>query len=232
MTEQDKPKITLSFTENRKRVSLKQFKKLSKFYLVVVFVIGVSEAILDLTGKITFGFLEGSVDFFALTVSFIALLFFTVPIMRTQSRMRRIMAILRVASYLLSIQIVALLIFYFAFPRLGSVTYFEAFIVSEIAYQVALAFITGGYKFNRKFLSIQIGNGIRIRNGTDGYVESIERSDFMTQELRNTIEDKISGKISEEKFLEAISGFEPYEREMIISMTSGIETRLRKKYRW
>ncbi len=63
-------------------------------------------------------------------------------------------------------------------------------------------------------------------------VESIERSDFMTQELRNTIEDKISGKISEEKFLEAISGFEPYEREMIISMTSGIETRLRKKYRW
>ena len=64
MTEQDKPKITLSFTENRKRVSLKQFKKLSKFYLIVVFVIGASEAILDLTGKITFGFLEGSVDFF------------------------------------------------------------------------------------------------------------------------------------------------------------------------
>ena len=58
MTEQDKPKITLSFTENRKRVSLKQFKKLSRFYLVVVFVIGASEAILDLTGKITFGFLE------------------------------------------------------------------------------------------------------------------------------------------------------------------------------
>ncbi len=230
MTEQDKPKITLSFTENRKRVSLKQFKKLSKFYLIVVFVIGASEAILDLTGKITFGFLEGSVDFFALTVSFIALLFFTVPIMRTQSRMRRIMAILRVASYLLSIQIIALLIFYFAFPRLGSVTYFEVFIVSEIAYQVALAFITGGYKFNRKFFSIQIGNG--IRNGTDGCVESIERSDFMTQELRNTIEDKISGKIGEEEFLEAISGFEPYEREMIISMTSGIETRLRKKYRW
>ena len=54
----------------------------------------------------------------------------------------------------------------------------------------------------------------------------------MTQELRNTIEDKISGKISEEKFLDAISGLEPYEREMIISMTSGIETRLRKKYRW
>ena len=230
MTEQDKPKITLSFTENRKRVSLKQFKKLSKFYLVVVFVIGVSEAILDLTGKITFGFLEGSVDFFALTVSFIALLFFIVPIMRTQPSMRRIMSILRMASYLLSIQIIALLIFYFAFPRLGSVTYFEVFIVSEIAYQVALAFITGGYKFNRKFFSIQIGNG--IRNGTDGCVESIERSDFMTQELRNTIEDKISGKIGEEEFLEAISGLEPYEREMIISMTSGIETRLRKKYRW
>ncbi len=230
MTEQDKPKITLSFTENRKRVSLKQFKKLSKFYLIVVFVIGASEAILDLTGKITFGFLEGSVDFFTLTVSFIALLFFIVPIMRTQPSMRRIMSILRMASYLLSIQIIALLIFYFAFPRLGSVTYFEVFIVSEIAYQVALAFITGGYKFNRKFFSIQIGNG--IRNGTDGCVESIERSDFMTQELRNTIEDKISGKIGEEEFLEAISGLEPYEREMIISMTSGIETRLRKKYRW
>ena len=230
MTEQDKPKITLSFTENRKRVSLKQFKKLSKFYLIVVFVIGASEAILDLTGKITFGFLEGSVDFFTLTVSFIALLFFIVPIMRTQPSMRRIMSILRMASYLLSIQIIALLIFDFAFPRLGSVTYFEVFIVSEIAYQVALAFITGGYKFNRKFFSIQIGNG--IRNGTDGCVESIERSDFMTQELRNTIEDKISGKIGEEEFLEAISGLEPYEREMIISMTSGIETRLRKKYRW
>ena len=38
MAEQNKPKITLSFTENRKRIILKQFKKPSKFYLIVVFV--------------------------------------------------------------------------------------------------------------------------------------------------------------------------------------------------
>ena len=36
------------------------------------------------------------------------------------------------------------------------------------------------------------------------------------------------GRISEEDFLEAISGLEPSKRELIISMTSGIESRLRK----
>ena len=49
--------------------------------------------------------------------------------------------------------------------------------------------------FDRKFFSVQIQNGIKIRKGLDGYVESIERSDFMTQDLRNTIEEKIRGRI-------------------------------------
>jgi hypothetical protein len=150
----------------------------------------------------------------------------------TQTRKRRSMAALRIGIYLVAIQITALTIFYFAFPDLQPITYFEAFIVSEIIYQVVFVFITRRYKFNRRYFSIQIQNGIKIRKGLDDYVESIERSDFMTQDLRNTIDDKIRGNISEKQFLDAISGLDQYRREMIISMTSEIESILRKKYRW
>ncbi len=232
MTEQEKPKITITFTERRRNLSLNQLKKLGKFYLIVVIAMAVPEVVLDLTGSVIFGFTEALVDFFVLTASPIALLFFTVPIMHTQSYRRRSLAVLKVGTCLLAIQIIALVIFYFAFPDLLPLAYFEVFIVSEIAYQMAFIFLTRRYEFSRKFFSIQIQNGIKIRKGLDGYVESIERSDFMTQDLRNTIEEKIRGRISEEDFLDAISGLEPSKKELIISMTSGIESRLRKKYRW
>lgn len=232
MTEQEKPKITISFTERRRDLRLDQLKKLGKFYLILVIAIAASEAILDFTGIVPFGFPEALIDFFVLVSSFIALGFFTVPIMRTRTYRKRSMAMLKVGVFLVSLQIVALTIFYFVFPGLGSVTYFEVFAISEIAYQFAFIFITRRYKFARKFFSVQIRDGIRMNKGADGYVESVERTDFMTDDLRRTIEDKIKGKISEEVFLSAISGMEPSKRELIISMTGGIESRLRKKYRW
>ena len=232
MTDQEKPKITITFTERRNNLVLSQLKAAGKFYLIVVIAVALPEAFLDLTGIAKFSFPEALIDFFVLTCFLIALLFFTLPIMHTQTYRRRSMAALRVRICLVAIQITALVIFYFAFPDLHSLAYFEVFVISEIIYQTAFVFITNRYKFNRKYFSIQMQNGIKIRKGLDGYVESIERSDFMTQELRNTIEDKIKGKISEEQFLEAISGLEPYKREIVISMISGIESRLRKRYRW
>ena len=233
MTEQEKPKITISFTERKRNLGLNQLKKLVRFYLVVVIAIAVPEAILDFTGIVPFGFPEALIDFFVLVSSFVALAFFTVPVIRhTRTNRRRSLAILKVGVSLVSIQIIALTIFYLVFPGLGGLTYFEVFLISEIAFQFAFIFITNRYKFARKFFSIQMPDGIRLIKGVDGYVESIRRTDFITRDLRRTVEDRIRGKISDEEFLDAISGLEPAKRELIISMTSEIESKLRKKYRW
>ena len=232
MTDEEESKITVSFTERKGKRTFGQLKKLLTYYLILVLAIALLEAMLDLSGMFKFGFLEASVDFFVLIFSFIGLAYFTMPVLNAGIYRKRSIAALKVGVILLLIQITSLEIFYFAFPGLGYLNYFEAFIISEVVYQGAFAFITGRYKFARKFLAIQINDGIRIRKGSDGYVESIERSDFMTQDLRKAMEQKIRGEISEEEFLEAISGLEPAKRDLLMSMTSGIESRLRKKYRW
>ena len=64
MTEQEKPKITISFTERKRNLGLNQLKKLGRFYLVVVIAIAIPEAILDFTGIVPFGFPEALIDFF------------------------------------------------------------------------------------------------------------------------------------------------------------------------
>ena len=140
MTEQEKPKITISFTERRRDLRLDQLKKLGKFYLILVIAIAASEAILDFTGIVPFGFPEALIDFFAFSSSFIALGFFTVPIMRTRTYRKRSMAILKVGVFLVSLQFVALTIFDFAFPGLGWVTYFEVFAISYIRKRAVILF--------------------------------------------------------------------------------------------
>lgn len=232
MTEEGKPKITVSFSERKRKRNFYQFKKIFQYYLILVIAMSLLEAILDFEGVVRFGFPEASVDFLVLIASFIALVYFTLPITIRGVFRKRSIAVLRVGIVLLIIQIIALEIFIHAFPGLGSTTYFEFFIISELAYQCTLFFIITRYKFARKFFSIHINNGIRFRKGSDGYVESVERSDFWTTSLQRAIEQKIRGELSEEDFLEAISGLEPAKRELILSMTDGIESRLRRRYRW
>jgi len=232
MNEQDKPKINLNFSESRNRLHLRQLKEFVKWFIILVVIIASVETVLDLTGILVFDVYEGLFDFFAIITSLILLLFLTVPIMKTQMIRKRSLSILKVALSLVSLQIIFFVLVYFAFPNISYSTNFIIYSISEVAYQGALFFIIGGYRFNRKFFSIHVQNGIRIRSDSNGYVESLERSDLLTQEIRDMIEKRIRGRISQEEFLDALSSLEPCKRELIISMVDGIEARLRKKYRW
>ena len=75
MTDQEKPKITIKFTERKRNLVSNHLKKLGKFYLIVVIAVALPEALLDLTGIAKFSFPEALIDFFVLTGSLIALYF-------------------------------------------------------------------------------------------------------------------------------------------------------------
>ena len=230
MTEDEKPKVRVTFSENRIRSRPDRFKKLLKYYLLLVAVIISSEIILYFRGKITFGINEVLVDFFVFTATFIVIGFFTLPLMNTKEYRSRSIAILGVAALFVSIQITGLEIFYFLFPSLSSLTYFYIFLISEIIYQIALNSVIRSYKFKRKFLSIRINNGIKVSQNSEGYVESIERSCWMTDNIKKIIEDKIRGRISDEEFNEALSHLNSTQQEVILSLVTGIESRLKNRH--
>lgn len=230
MTEQAKQKIRITLSESKRRFGFKEFKKFGKLYIIIVILIAGLEAILDLTGIMIFSFTEGMVDFFALTISFVVGIF-TLPIMRTKLYRQRYTSMLEIAGLFVSIQIAGLLTFYFLFPSLSSTTDFVVFISSEIVYQIAFNLVVRSYKFNRRFFSVQTHNGIKIHQNADGSVQTIDRSDFLTGDMKKIIEDKIRGTIGEEEFLEAISTLDSTQKEFVISLTSGIESRLKNKYR-
>lgn len=230
MTEEEKPKVRVTFSKIRIGSSPERFKNLLKYYLIVIAVVIASEFILDFEGKLTFGINDVLVDFFAFTATLVIIGVFTLPLMNTKEYRSRSIAILGVAALFVSIQIAGLMIFYFLFPALSSLTYFYIFIISEIIYQIALNSVIRSYRFKRKFLSIRINNGIKVSQNSEGYVESIERSYWMTDSIKKIIEDKIRGRISDEAFNEAISQLNSTQKEVVLSLITGIESRLKNKH--
>lgn len=231
MTEREKPKVRVTFSENRRRVSPVLYKDFLKYFIILATSIVVSEFILNFSGILSFSINEALIDFFSLTASFIIIGFFTIPVMRTKEYKSRSLAILEIAGGLVSIQIACLVIFYLLYPKLNSILYFYAFIISEIVYQVAFNFTLRRYKFRRRFFSIQIGNGVKIAKNSDGYIESIGRSDLITDDIKKIIEDKIKGKISDNEFYDIISHLDSTKKEMVLSLISGIEDRMKNKHR-
>ena len=232
MTDQEKPRITFNFRENTKRPDSTQVRKVLKLLLIVTLVLAGSEFLFDLMGIIGFSIMEVFVDALILIVSLIVLAYITFPFRHYESHKKRAAAMLKIALLLLSFQIAALIAIYFAFRNLGSTDYFLIFIGSEIAYQAAFLYITQGYKFNARFFSINIPDAIRVRKDSEGNVESVERSDLISQETRDLIEKRIRGEITEQEMSAALSEMNNVNREFIISFTRKTESRLRKKYRW
>lgn len=232
MTDQEKPRITFNFRENTKRPDSTQVRKVLKLFLMITLVLAGSESLFDVTGIIGFSTIEVFVDALILIVSLIVLAYITFPFRHHESHKKRAAAMLKIALLLLSIQIAALIAVYLTFRNLGSTDYFLIFIGSEIAYQAAFLYITQGYRFNARFFSINIPDAIKVRKDSDKNVESIERSDLISQETRDLIEKRLHGEITEEEMSAALSEVNPLNREMILSFTRKTESRLRKKYRW
>ena len=232
MTDQEKPRITYNFRENRKRPDSTQVKKVLKLFLAVTFVLAGLESFLDVTGIIGFSIMEVFVDALILIVSLIVLAYITFPFRHYKLRKKRTAAMLKIALLLLSLQIAALIAIYYLFRNLGSTDYFLIFIGSEIAYQAAFLYLTGGYKFNARFFSINIPDAIRVRKNSEGNVESVERSDLISQETRDLIEKRIRGEITEEEMSTALSEMDNVNRELILSLARKTESRLKEKYRW
>ena len=232
MTDQEKPRITFNFRETTKRPDSTQVRKVLKLFLMITLVLAGSESILDVMGIIGFSTIEVFVDAFILIVSLIVLAYITFPFGHYESHKKRAEAMLKIALLLLSIQIAVLIAVYLAFRNLRSTDYFLIFIGSEIAYQAAFLYITQGYRFNARFFSINIPDAIKVRKDSDKNVESIERSDLISQGTRDLIEKRIRGEITEEEMNVALSEANPLNREIILSLTRKTESMLRKKYRW
>ena len=229
MTDQEKPRITYNFRENRKRPDSTQVKKVLKLFLAVTFVLAGLESFLDVSGIIGFSIMEVFVDALILIVSLIVLAYITFPFRHYELRKKRTAAMLKIALLLLSLQIAALIAIYYLFRNLGSTDYFLIFIGSEIAYQVAFLYLTGGYKFNARFFSINIPDAIMVRKNSEG---NVERSDLISQETRDLIEKRVRGEITEEQMSAALSEMDNVNRELILSFTRKTESRLKEKYRW
>ena len=232
MTDQEKPRITFNFRENTKRPDSTQIRKVLRLLLIVTLVLAGSESLLDAMGIIVFSTIEVFVDALILIVSSIVLAYITFPFRHYESHKKRAAAMLKIALLLLCIQIAVLIAVYFTFRNLGSTDYFLIFIGSEIAYQAAFLYITRRYKFNARFFSIDLPDAIKVRKDSDGNVESVERSDLVSQETRDLIEKRIRGVITEEEMSAALSEVNPVNREIILSFTRETISRLRKKYRW
>lgn len=232
MSDQEKPGITINFREPRNGLYLAQIKKILLPFTAVIIAMAVSESLLTLTEIIKITSMEVALDILILLASFIVLAFVTFPFRHYESYRKRSIAMLKIALLLLCIQIAAIFAVSYIFHDIGQTDYFLISFGSVIVYNGAFLYLTRRYRFTAKFLSINIPDAIRLRKDSDGNIQSVERSDLISEETRDLIQRRLRSEITEGELIEAVLKTDPVHREFILSFTRELESKIRKKHRW
>ncbi|MGP6206469.1 hypothetical protein ACNF42_00315 [Cuniculiplasma sp. SKW3] len=103
---------------------------------------------------------------------------------------------------------------------------FISVIIPELFAIFFFSVITSGYSFNKRFTKVSFETSIKISGDKEGNVKSIERSDLIDDNIASTIQDRISGRITDEEFQNRLNQLDNQRQLIARKIVEAIE----KKY--